>query len=328
MSRTNNARNSAARPRITVLSDAPEGPPGLNKIDEQAEIVLAHDESSLRRALPGSRILLVTDFRTEALEAAWDAADRIEWVHATSAGVNKLMFDALVNSDLVLTNARGFFDRAIAEYVLGQILMFAKDSYTNLRLQQQERWLHRATETIEDKQLLVVGAGSIGHAIGRLCRAAGMRVAGVARSDKPGDDAFEAIHAQSRLDALLLKADYVVVAAPLTPATQGLFDADHFAAMAGHARFINVGRGAIAVTEDLFTALQTGEIAGAALDVFETEPLPAGHPLWALENVQISAHMAGDFIGWQEALMDQFRANFERWRAGEPLFNVVHKRGG
>ncbi|HET7315720.1 D-2-hydroxyacid dehydrogenase [Salinisphaera sp.] len=314
--------------RITVLSDAPDGPPGIDRLREHAEIALAHNEASLRAALPGSRILVVTDFRTEALKAAWDAADRLEWIHATSAGVDQLMFDALIESDIPVTNAQGIFDRNIAEYVLTQILIFAKDSANNLAYQQQHRWVHRDTETIEAKHLLVVGAGSIGHRIGRLCRAAGMRVSGVARRAKDGDDVFDSIHAQDDLDALLPDADYVVVAAPLTDSTEGLFNAARFAAMAAHARFINIGRGAIVNTEDLVAALAANEIAGAALDVFETEPLPADHPLWDMDNVLISAHMAGDFIGWREALIEQFLANLARWRAGENLFNRVNKRHG
>lgn len=322
------AESTGGVPRITVLSDAPEGPPGIDHLYDHAEVVLAHDEASLRAALPGSRILLVTDFRTDALEAAWDAADRLAWVHATSAGVDQLMFDALIDSDIPVTNAQGIFDRNIAEYVLGQILMFAKDSQQNLIYQQQHRWVHRDTETIAYKRVLVVGAGSIGHTIGRLCRAAGMQVSGVARRARQANEVFDAIHAQEDLDDLLPAADYVVVAAPLTEATAGLFEATRFAAMADHARLINVGRGPIVVTEDLVAALVAGEIAGAALDVFETEPLPADHSLWDMENVHISAHMAGDFIGWQEALIDQFLDNLARWRAGESLFNEVNKRHG
>lgn len=327
-SETSYGTSESAALRITVLSDAPDGPPGMDRLDGLAEIVMAHDEASLRRALPGSQILLVTDFRTDALEAAWDAADSLEWVHAASAGVDQLMFDALIDSDIPVTNAQGIFDRNIAEYVLTQILMFAKDSANNLIYQQAERWVHRDTETIERKQVLVVGAGSIGHAIGRLCQAAGMQVSGVARRAREADDVFDAVYAQTDLDELLPKADYVVVAAPLTESTEGLFDAPRFAAMAAHARFINIGRGAIVVTEDLVAALEANEIAGAALDVFETEPLPAGHPLWSMDNVLISAHMAGDFIGWREALIDQFIDNLSRWRNGQALFNRVSKRYG
>lgn len=314
--------------RITVLTDSDTRPPGLDLVEAHAEVVTAHDEASLRAALPGSQILLVTDFRTEALEAAWDAADALQWIHAASAGVDQLMFDALVNSDIPVTNAQGTFDRNIAEYVLGVILSFAKDTKHNVLYQQDRSWVHRDTETIEKKQVLVVGAGSIGRRIGALCRAVDMDVVGVARREKPGDEVFSAIHAQSELDTLLPRADYVVIAAPLTESTEGLFDSARFAAMAPHARLINIGRGPIVVTDDLVAALDAGQIAGAALDVFETEPLPADHPLWGYDNVLISAHMAGDFVGWRVALMEQFMANLGHWQRGEALFNTVSKRFG
>ena len=314
--------------RITVLTDSDTRPPGLDLVEAHAEVVTAHDEASLRAVLPGSQILLVTDFRTEALEAAWDAADALQWIHAASAGVDQLMFDALVDSGIPVTNAQGIFDRNIAEYVLGVILAFAKDTKHNVLYQQDRRWVHRDTETIEKKQVLVVGAGSIGRRIGALCRAVDMDVVGVARREKPGDETFTAIHAQSELDTLLPHADYVVIAAPLTESTEGLFDSTRFAAMAPHARLINIGRGPIVVTHDLVAALDADQIAGAALDVFETEPLPADHPLWGYDNVLISAHMAGDFVGWRVALMEQFVANLGHWQRGEALFNTVSKRFG
>ena len=316
------------RPRITVLSDTPEGPASIERLHARADIRVAHDESSLRDALPDSDILLVTDFRTEALEAAWPAARNLRWVHAASAGVDQLMFDALIESDIPVTNAQGIFDRNIAEYVLGAILMFAKDTRANIAYQQQRRWVHRDTESVHGKRVLVAGAGSIGREIGRLCKAVGMEVTGIARRARDADEVFSAVYAADDIDTHLPDADYVVVAAPLTEATEHWFDARRFAAMARHARFINIGRGPIVVTNDLVDALVNQQIAGAALDVFEQEPLPADHPLWGLDNVLMSAHMAGDFIGWRDALVDQFLDNLARWQRGEALFNQVSKKHG
>ena len=121
---------------------------------------------------------------------------------------------------------------------------------------------------------------------------------------------------------------FVVIAAPLTPQTEGLFDAKAFAAMKKTARLINIGRGPIVNTEALLKALDDGEIAGAGLDVFEEEPLPSDHPLWQRENVIMTAHMAGDFIGWKRALTDQFLENFDRWHKRGELFNLVNKELG
>lgn len=332
INRVFNKRGSMTRsdaPVITVLTAPGEPePPGTDAIRARAEVRFASDEASLRETLPGTQVMMVTDFRTEALAAAWGAADRLEWIHATSAGVDALMFPALIDSKVKVTNARGIFDRSIAEYVLCTILMFAKDFPRSMRLQADHQWQHRDTERAEGGQVLIVGAGSIGRQIARLVRGIGMKPHGVARRARQGDDDFVAVHANEELRERLSLADYVVIAAPLTPQTQGLFDASAFAAMKSSARLINIGRGPIVNTADLVTALGNGDIAGAALDVFEEEPLPENHPLWSLDNAILTPHMSGDFIGWRRALTDQFLDNFDRWQRGESQFNEVDKKLG
>ncbi|MDQ4040011.1 MAG: D-2-hydroxyacid dehydrogenase, partial [Actinomycetota bacterium] len=142
------------------------------------------------------------------------------------------------------------------------------------------------------------------------------------------DPDFAGVHASEELDSLLPAADYVVIAAPLTDSTRGLFDAQSFSRMKSSAWLINVGRGAIVDEADLLAALRSDAIGGAALDVFSSEPLPPDHPLWTQPNVIVSPHMSGDFVGWLEALAALFGDNFDRWRAGEPLLNEVDKRAG
>lgn len=317
------------KPVITILTAPDEKePPGIEAIRARGDVRIAWDEQTLNDALPDSRVLMVTDFRTEALEAAWPSARQLEWIHATSAGVDALMFPALVDSDVPVTNARGIFDRSIAEYVLCTMLMFIKDVPNSLRLQARRQWQHRDTGRAEGREVLIVGAGSIGRQIARLARAIGMNPHGVARHARPGDDDFVAIHSNDQLYDQLEIADFVVIAAPLTPQTEGLFDRTAFAAMKKDARLINIGRGPIVKTQDLMDALNRGVIAGAALDVFEQEPLPEDHPLWTMDNVILTPHMSGDFIGWRRALTDQFLENFDRWHRGEELFNLVDKKKG
>jgi phosphoglycerate dehydrogenase-like enzyme len=317
------------KPVVTVLTAPGEPePPGLDGLRARALVRFASDEATLRETLPGTDIMMVTDFRTEALDAAWSEADQLEWIHATSAGVDALMFPALIESDVKVTNARGIFDRGIAEYVLCTILMFAKDFPRSIRLQQEHRWQHRDTEKVQGQQVLIVGAGSIGRQIARLVSGAGMVPHGIARKARSSDPDFTAVHGNDDLFEQLGLADYVVIAAPLTPQTEGLFDSKAFAAMKSSARLINIGRGPIVRTGDLVKALNEGVIAGAGLDVFEEEPLPTEHPLWDMENVTMTAHMAGDFIGWRRALTDQFLDNLDRWLAGDELFNEVNKELG
>ncbi len=315
---------------VIVLLTAPHDPPppGLEPLEGRAEVVHVDDKEGLMEAIPSADILLVTDFRTAVVREAWPRAERLQWVHATSAGVDALLFPEMIESEIPLTNARGVFDRSIAEYVLGLVLLFAKDFRTTLALQAERVWRHRETERVQGRHALVVGAGSIGRQIARLLRAAGLTVDGIASRDRADDPDFDTVHGSAHLLERLPEADFVVIAAPLTGATRGMFNARAFTAMAPTARLINIGRGPIVVTDDLVEALRARRIAGAALDVFEEEPLPPDHPLWEMEQVVVSHHMAGDFIGWQAALSAQFIDNFQRWCDGLPLHNVVDKKRG
>jgi phosphoglycerate dehydrogenase-like enzyme len=319
------SRPMVQQPRILVLT-APDEPdlPGLEAIAGEACIDYARDEATLTAGLPETDILVVTDFRTEILRRAWPGEHHIGWLHATSAGVDALMFPQLVSDPVQITNARGVFDRGIAEYVAGAVLVFAKDTLGNLRHQRAHQWVHRETELIRGRHALVVGAGSIGCEVGALLRALGLQVTGTARHARK-DPVFGWVHPSEVLLDLLPEADFVIVTAPLTEQTRGLFDRRAFDAMQPHARFINVGRGPIVRTEPLIAALREGRIAGAALDVLEEEPLNPASPLWDMPNVMISAHMAGDFIGWRRALGEQFVENFRRYRRGDPLCNTVEK---
>ena len=287
----------------------------------------ARHREELEAALPETEILLVTDFRTDMLQEVWPDPCNIRWIHATSAGVDALMIPPVRDSDIPVTNARGIFDRGIAEYVLGAMLLFAKDTLTNLSLMKQHRWQHRETRLLRGSRALVVGAGSIGREVATVLGAMGVSVVGTARNARE-DAAFERVHAQQDLPDLLPEADYVIITAPLTPQTEGLFDADQFLRMKPGAVLINVGRGPIVETSALLAALQSGRLGGVALDVFEEEPLHANHPLWDEPNAMLSAHMAGDFIGWRAALGQQFVDNFQRWQKGEPLNNPVSKEHG
>ncbi|PXY33879.1 hydroxyacid dehydrogenase [Prauserella flavalba] len=299
-------------------------PPDMEPI-EQVAAVRYTDADGLADALRDADALFVYDFLSTAVPGAWHAANRLRWLHIASAGVDPVMFPALRESDVVLTNSRGVFDNSIAEYVLGQILAFAKDFARSIKLQRERTWRHRESERIEGRSVLVVGTGPIGRSIARLLRAVGMHVAGAGRTARDGDPDFGTVHASARLNEHLPEFDYVVAVAPLTEQTKGMFDAAAFAAMKPGARFVNVGRGELVVTGDLVEALRAERIAGAALDVFDTEPLPPDNPLWTMENVHISPHMSGDFVGWRNALVEVFADNFRRWRAGQPLVNVVDK---
>ncbi|MET0190838.1 MAG: D-2-hydroxyacid dehydrogenase [Pseudonocardia sediminis] len=306
---------------ITVLHGE-DMPPGLSERVGDARLRFA-DDSTLADALPGSDVLLTWNFLSDAVRPAWAAGGGgVRWVHTASAGVDRVAFPELLASDTTLTNSRGVFDVPMAEYVLGAILAFAKDLPTSLRLQDAGTWRHRETEPIAGRTAVVVGSGPIGHAITSLLRAAGLRVELVGRTARDGVHPFDA------LDGLLPAADFLVLAAPLTDQTRGLLHTGSIARMRDTARVINVGRGPLIVQDDLVDALAAGRIAGAALDVFETEPLPADSPLWAMGNVIVSPHMSGDIVGWRDALVDLFAENLALFRDGRELRNVVDKARG
>ncbi|HVW42541.1 MAG TPA: D-2-hydroxyacid dehydrogenase [Amycolatopsis sp.] len=314
-------------PVLAVLCADRQRPPAMGHIEATAEVRYT-DGQALPEALRGADALFVYDFLSTALPGAWHAADRLRWVHIASAGVDPVMFPELRESDVVLTNSRGVFDDSIAEYVLGVIIAFAKDFAGSVDLQRKHEWRHRETERVAGRRVLVVGTGPIGRAIARMLRAVGMSVSGMGRRARGDDPDFGDVHASADLPRHLPDYDYVVAVAPLTGQTKGMFGAEAFEAMPSHARFVNVGRGELVVTEELVRALRDGRIAGAALDVFDTEPLPFDHPLWTMDNVLISPHMSGDVVGWRDTLVEVFADNFQRWQTGRPLRNVVDKQLG
>lgn len=302
--------------------------PRLAELENDVEIRLATSTDELRAALPGAEAMLGWNFRADSLQQAWDCAGDLRWIHWGGAGVDAAMFAKLKQSEIVLTNARGVFDQPMAEWVLGMILCFAKRFPQTLEFQAKHEWNYRLSESVAGKRALVVGVGSIGRAVGRLLQAAGMQVDAVGRSARDGGADFSQIHAIADLHGQLPLADYVVLITPLTADTRNLFGTAEFTAMAKHARFINIGRGALVVEEDLLQALRDGQIAGAALDVFVEEPLPADSPFWSAPNCLVSPHMSGDYFEFEAAMADQFMTNWARFIAAQPLINVVDKTLG
>ncbi|MES9555348.1 MULTISPECIES: NAD(P)-dependent oxidoreductase [unclassified Streptomyces] len=307
-------------PTLLVLDTDPS--PRLGRLTGRARIRYT-DAAGLAARLPTADVLLVWDFASDAVRAAWPGdGPRPAWVHTASAGVDRLLCPELTASGTVVTNARGIFERPIAEYVTGLVLAFAKDLPGTLELQRRRQWRHRETTRLAGSRAVVVGAGPIGREITRLLIALGVQVALVGRT------ARRTIHGAEDLDRLTALADWVICAAPLTESTRAMFDARFFGLMQPSARFINVGRGPMVVEDDLAEALRRRWIAGAALDVFEREPLGPESPLWDVPDLIVSPHMSGDTAGWRDRLSEQFVAMYELWSAGEPLPNVVDKQRG
>lgn len=314
---------------MLVVLGGPEhpSPPGLDELTDRVEIRLA-DATTLGDALPGAHALLLWDFFSTALRPVWHRADRLDWIHVAAAGVDTLLFDELAASDIVVTNAHGVFDGPIAEFVLASVLAFTKDLYGSWELQRVRRWRHRETARLSGRRALVVGTGGIGRATARLLRAAGLMVRGAGRVARSGDPDFGEVVASAELAVHVADVDHLVLAAPLTDDTRGLVGEAVLSALPPTAQVVNVGRGPLVDEGALLRALADGRLAGAALDVFDTEPLPADHPLWSAPRVVVSAHMAGDVIGWRDELAAQFLDNLRRWLAGQELRNQVDTTKG
>lgn len=316
----------ATRPVIAVLCEREsDRVPGLDGLDAEFRYC---DAEGLAQAVAGARALLLWDYFSTALREVWADAHALEWVHVAAAGVDTLLFDGLRESDVVVTNARGVFDRPIAEYVLGAVIAYAKGSQTSFDFQRRHEWRHRETRSVAGAHVLVVGTGSIGREIARLLRAAGLAVRGAGRIAVEQDPDFGTVVDSGDLAAAVGWCDHLVLAAPLTPATRGLVDAGVLAAMKPDAHLVNIARGPILDEHALLAALTERRIGGATLDVFGTEPLPADHPLWDAPGAVITAHMSGDVIGFRDTLAAQFADNARRWLRGQPLVNVVDKKLG
>lgn len=316
----------AARPVIAVLCEREtDRVPGLADVDAEFRYC---DAAGLAQAVVGAQAVLLWDYFSTALREVWAHADALEWIHIAAAGVDTLLFDQLRESDVVVTNARGVFDRPIAEYVLGAVIAYAKGSQASHDHQRRHEWCYRETRSIAGAHALVVGTGGIGREIARLLRAAGLSVRGAGRVAVDEDPDFGTVLATADLAEAVGWCDHLILAAPLTPATRGLVGEAVLTAMKPDAHLVNIARGPIVDEDALLAALTEHRIGGATLDVFSTEPLPADHPLWDAPGAVITAHMSGDVVGFRDTLAAQFADNARRWLAGRPLLNVVDKKLG
>jgi phosphoglycerate dehydrogenase-like enzyme len=310
------------RPFVAVLGAPSPDLAGFADAEELATIEHADGPGAVGRVL--DRVDAVFAWgggRRELLDLV-PRAPRLRWIQSSSAGVEDLASPALIEHDVILTNAAGVFEAALAESVLGFLLAFSGRILEDARAR-PGAWSQDPIRRLGGTLALVVGAGSIGTETGRLLRSAGLRVRGIARTPRPANRVFEAIAGPDSLGEELAGADHVVNVLPITPATTGFFGASAFEAMRPGAIFVNIGRGATVDEPALVRALEEGRIGGAALDVFEREPLPADSPLWRMHNVLVSPHRAGDHEGWERDVVSVFMDNLRRFVAGEPLRNVV-----
>jgi phosphoglycerate dehydrogenase-like enzyme len=275
-------------------------------------------------------VLLVCSMGRKALEPVLALAPKLGWIHSRSAGLDSVTSPALAASSAVMTNGRGVFSRSLAEWVVGALLYFVKDFARLERNRKRGVWEVFEPDDLSGRTLGIVGYGDIGRAIAERVRPLGVRVLALRRrpSLSGHDPLVEETLPASELVTLVKRSDDVVVTLPLTEETRGFVSEAAIAAMKPTGVLVNVGRGPVIDEPALVRALQQKRIRGAALDVFDEEPLPDGHPLYGLDNLLLSPHCADNTPGWLEDAMRAFVRNLERYRRGERLASVVDKALG
>ncbi len=267
----------------------------------------------------------------ELNRAAFLMAPKLTWVHSRNAGLDAFLFPEIIESPVTLTNGSGVFSPPLGEFALAAMLYFAKDFRRMIRNQVAAKWEPFDVLPISGKTVGIVGYGDIGREVAWRAKAMGMNVFALKRHlPPPGSDLgpVERMYATSDLLDMIAACDYVVVAAPLTPETHHMIGEAEFAAMKPDAVIINVGRGPVIDEAAMIQALAGEKIKGAGLDVFEHEPVPPDRPLYAMENVLFSPHCADNTPDWLDNAMKFFIAQYERFRKGEPLQNIVNKKLG
>jgi len=292
----------------------------------EMRVVHLPDYDRLPEELPDTDIFIGYSLRAEQLVHA----KKLKWIHSTAAGVKQLMYPELRDSEIVVTNPSGVFSVPMAEHTMGMLLALARNFPGCVRQQDEKIWSQQRlwdnpqhfTE-LNGQVLLIVGFGSIGRELAKRAKAFDMRVWGVTRSGEGDRTYAEKIVAAAKLDEVLPEADYVVIAAPETSETKHLIGMAQISRMKRGARLINVGRGSLLDEAVLIQALESGALGGAAIDVAETEPLPAESPLWKAPNLFITPHTSAVsdqlWVRETELLLELL----ERWFDGHELFNRV-----
>jgi phosphoglycerate dehydrogenase-like enzyme len=290
---------------------------GLQGAFDRADVVFGFWGAELHRAFSDAGSLA-------------DVAPHLKWIQLTSAGADRLLSSGFIEGGITVTTVSGLHATPIGEYVLCAMLMFAKGAPGFLRAQSRHEWLRYMPKELLGATVGIVGMGHIGEEVARLAKAFGCRIIATRRSvtSPTSDEHADELLPSSGLSRLLEASDYIVLAVPLTPETRGMIGADELRLMKPDAVLINIARGGVIDEAALVEALREHRIAGAALDVFEQEPLPADSPLWDLENVILSPHISGGTEIYNQRAVDIFADNLRRYLAGEPLRNVVDPARG
>jgi phosphoglycerate dehydrogenase-like enzyme len=300
----------------------------IQEIVPSWQLIVGKDRSIWEEHVEQAEI--IAGWKREMNELVLKKDSSLMWLQTWSAGINSLPLNELVSKNIQLTSANGVHSYPISETIFALMLGLTRKIHTYVKNQQSKTWHHSNMKLeIHEKTLGIIGVGSIGAETAKIAKAFGMHVLGIRHSGKPSDFVDE-MFTPAQIQEVLPRCDYVVVTLPLTAETQHFFGAEQFKIMKPSAFFINIGRGETVVEEELIDALQKREIAGAGLDVFSKEPLPAESPLWEMENVIVTPHTSGSTEYYdQRVIEDIFIPNLQQYVTEKPLCkNVVDYKKG
>src|ERR1700675_2286045 len=306
-------------------------PKRLSQEFPQVNVVHLPDYKRMDEEIGDAEIVIAWSIRPEQIAAAKE----LRWIHSPAAAVRQLIFPELVNSNIILTNAREVHGPVVAEHVIALIFALAKKIPGSVRLQERHVWGQQilwgelpGVRGVAGAAVGPIGLGSIGGAVAKSAKALGMRVIAVREHPEKGSEGADAVFGPAQIDEVFRQSDYVVLAAPVTTSTKAIANAERLALMKDDACLINVARGPLVDETALSAALREKKIGGAALDVFPKEPLAADSPLWDVPNLLITPHTAALTDKLWERHYTLFSENLRRHLAGQPLLAVVDKRKG
>jgi phosphoglycerate dehydrogenase-like enzyme len=303
---------------LVIADPASTSLAAISRVPKEVRVIVADDPHELRERAPEADAILFAHGKGELLDLVLPLALRAKWIHSLWTGVEGILTLELRRHPAPLTNGRGVFRWPLADWVVAVMLFFAFELRRVLQQQEQGIWKLVHGKTLDGQTLGIVGYGSIGSAAAERARPFGMKIVSLRRRNSSA----------LQLHEMLASSDYVLAATPLTAETRGLIGAAELAVMKPTAVIMNVGRGPVIDEQALIGALQSGAIRGAALDVFDTEPLPQDHPFWKMSNVLLSPHTADRVEGFLAPALECFLENLARYVKGEPLLNIVDKATG
>ncbi|MCZ2149284.1 MAG: D-2-hydroxyacid dehydrogenase [Bryobacterales bacterium] len=301
----------------------------LEQLPGSTHIIVGESEEAFENA-PDPDVAVCGIGKVSLLRRLWPRIQKARWLHSLTAGLENVLFPELVESSITMSNAKGVYGRSLGEFAIASALYFAKDFRRMVRSQQAGVWDPFDVEELTGRTFGIVGYGGIGREAARRAKAMDMKVLVIRRhpEQSASDPLIDGVYARGDLRQMLALCDYVLVATPNTPETKGMIGEAELRAMKPEAVLINLGRGPVIDEAALIAALEECRIKGAALDVFNQEPLPEGHAFYRLDNVLLSPHCADHTPGWLDESMQFFVDNFGRFVKGEPLQNLVNKKLG